>query len=449
MNIPLVRFADFSNKWEKQKFDDILKKYEDPVATPHDGYERLGVRSHVKGTFHSYVVPGSELETAQMHRVAADKMLFNITFAWEHAVAITDKADEGKLVSHRFPQFTFALEMDPKFFRYIVADDKFRYHLWLSSPGGAGRNRVLNIPEMLEYQTYLPQKLEQTRLADWFSHLDALIVQHQSKLEKLKTLKLSMLEKMFPKACADIPEVRFNGFTKPWQTICLKNIASEITRTDKTSQAPIMMITAAYGFIDQSDRYSFDNAGQSLAKYIVLKKGELAYNHGASKLRPYGSCFALEVDEVYHCFTIDGYNPYFVSRVLNNKKTEKPLRKLVTSGARTDGLLNISYEEYTTITIQLPEKEEQDKIASYFNFKNLEDLITLSQQELEKLQSIKKHCLKKCLSNTGGKLMLFEQEAAFETVIINLLYLKIWLGSGNSTLQNRRRFDSELETNSL
>lgn len=134
---------------------------------------------------------------------------------------------------------------------------------------------------------------------------------------------------------------------------------------------------------------------------------------------------------------------------MNNKKTEKPLRKLVTSGARTDGLLNISYEEYTTITIQLPEKEEQDKIASYFNFKNLEDLITLSQQELEKLQSIKKHCLKKCLSNTGGKLMLFEQEAAFETVIINLLYLKIWLGSGNSTLQNRRRFDSELETNSL
>ena len=96
-NIPQVRFSGFDKDWEKQKFDDILEKYEDPVATPHDGYERLGVRSHVKGTFHSYVAPGAELETAQMHRVAANKLLFNITFAWEHAVAITDEDDAGKL----------------------------------------------------------------------------------------------------------------------------------------------------------------------------------------------------------------------------------------------------------------------------------------------------------------------------------------------------------------
>ena len=397
-NFPKVRFSGFDKDWEKQKFDDILEKYEDPVETPHDGYERLGVRSHVKGTFHSYVAPGAELETAQMHRVAANKLLFNITFAWEHAVAITDEDDAGKLVSHRFPQFTFAPEMDPSFFRYVVADDKFRYHLWLSSPGGAGRNRVLNIPEMMEYQTYLPEKPEQIQLAGWFSHLDELLEHHQFKLEKLQNLKSSMLEKMFPQDGANVPAIRFNGFEKPWQTICLGDIATEITRTNKTSEAPIMMITAANGFIDQSERYSFNNAGQSLAKYITLKKGELAYNHGASKLRPFGSCFALDVDEaripyVYHCFTISDHNPYFVSRVLNNKETEKQLRKLVTSGARMDGLLNISYEEYTTVSIQLPERDEQDRIADYF--RNLETLIVLCQQELDKLQSLKKGLLEK------------------------------------------------------
>ena len=397
-NIPMVRFAAFAHEWEKQKFDDILDKYEDPVATPHDGYERLGVRSHVKGTFHSYVAPGAELETAQMHRVAADKMLFNITFAWEHAVAITAENDAGKLVSHRFPQFSFAPEMYPKFFKYVVADEKFRYHLWLSSPGGAGRNRVLNIPEMLQYETHLPKKQEQICIAEWFGNLDNLIAQHQSRLEKMQSIKSSMLEKMFPKDGADVPKVRFGGFYKPWRTVHLKDVAFEITRTDKTSTAPIMMITAANGFIDQSDRYSFDNAGQSLSKYIVLRKGELAYNHGASKLRPFGSCFALEVEEaripyVYHCFSINEHNPYFVSRVLNNKETEKQLRKLVTSGARMDGLLNISYEEYTTLTIQLPEKEEQDRIADYF--KSIENMISLCQQELEKLQSLKKGLLEK------------------------------------------------------
>ena len=59
-----------------------------------------------------------------------------------------------------------------------------------------------------------------------------------------------------------------------------------------------MMITANNGFIEQSERYAFDNAGESLKKYILLQKGELAYNHGASKLRPFGSCFALTTEEL-------------------------------------------------------------------------------------------------------------------------------------------------------
>ena len=58
-----------------------------------------------------------------------------------------------------------------------------------------------------------------------------------------------------------------------------------------------------------------------------------------------------------------------------------------------DGLLNISYEEYTTVSVQLPERDEQDRIAEYF--KNLETLIALCQQELDKLQSLKKGLLEK------------------------------------------------------
>lgn len=130
---------------------ELIERYEDPVETPHDGYERLGIRSHAKGTFHSYVEAGKELEAAKMHRVAAYKFILNITFAWEHAVAITDKSDEGKLVSHRFPQFSFNDELKSHFFKYYMLDKKFREHLELSSPGGAGRNRVLKISDMMKY----------------------------------------------------------------------------------------------------------------------------------------------------------------------------------------------------------------------------------------------------------------------------------------------------------
>ena len=136
-----------------------------------------------------------------------------------------------------------------------------------------------------------------------------------------------------------------------------------------------------------SERYSTNNAGQSLKKYILLEKGELAYNHGASKLRPYGSCFALTTEEkaripfVYHCFSTETENSEFLSIVLNGKAVEKQLRRIVSSGARMDGLLNISFDEYTSIPVMLPRKDEQDRIAEYF--KNLDHHITLHQSKAE------------------------------------------------------------------
>ena len=172
-------FATSTFSWEQRKFGEITSKYENPVPTPHDGYYRLGIRSHAKGTFHSYVAKGQELETAQMHRVAAGNFIVNITFGWEHAVAITDKNDAGKLVSHRFPQFSFAEGMVPEFFRYVIVDEKFRHHLWLASPGGAGRNRVLKLDEMLNYLMRFPSRDEQIKIAEFFRHLDNLITLHQ------------------------------------------------------------------------------------------------------------------------------------------------------------------------------------------------------------------------------------------------------------------------------
>ena len=118
---PDIRFKGFTDDWEQRKLGELLEKYEDPVETPHDGYERLGIRSHAKGTFHSFVESGEELNSARMHRVAANKFILNITFAWEHAVAITDKNDEGKLVSHRFPQFSFDKCLKSNFFKYVFA----------------------------------------------------------------------------------------------------------------------------------------------------------------------------------------------------------------------------------------------------------------------------------------------------------------------------------------
>lgn len=195
--VPEIRFNGFTHDWEQRKLSELLEKYEDPVETPHDGYERVGIRSHAKGTFHSFVEPGKELDTAKMYRVAADKFILNITFAWEHAVAITDNNDAGKLVSHRFPQFSFNPKLKPHFFKYLMLDKKFREHLELSSPGGAGRNRVLKISDMLKYEIKLPSIEEQIKIGEYFDSLDHLITLHQRQCDELKKMKKYMLQNMF------------------------------------------------------------------------------------------------------------------------------------------------------------------------------------------------------------------------------------------------------------
>mgnify|MGYP002739695526 CR=1 FL=1 len=204
-----------------------------------------------------------------------------------------------------------------------------------------------------------------------------------------------------------VPRIRFKGFEEDWEQRKLGEVVNEITRTDENSDAPVMMITASDGFINQSERYSTDNAGQSLRRYILLERGELAYNHGASKLRPYGSCFALTTEEkarvpfVYHCFSTEREEPELLSLVLNGKSVELQLRKIVSSGARMDGLLNISFEEYSSIPINLPIKLEQTKIVDFF--RSLDKVISLHQRKLEKLKILKKAMLEKMFPKNGEK----------------------------------------------
>ena len=204
-----------------------------------------------------------------------------------------------------------------------------------------------------------------------------------------------------------VPRIRFKGFEEDWEQRKLGEIVREVTRVDENSKAPVMMITANDGFIEQSERYSTDNAGKSLKKYILLKKWELAYNHGASKIRPFGSCFALtratniRIPFVYHCFLALEDNPEFLEQTLNGKNVENQLRKIVSSGARMDGLLNISFQEYTSIFIRCPIRKEQDKIAILI--KSIDHLITLHQRKLEKLKIIKKSMLENLFPKNGVK----------------------------------------------
>ena len=198
------------------------------------------------------------------------------------------------------------------------------------------------------------------------------------------------------------PKLRFPEFKEPYRSARLGEIAVLINRTDPKSAAPIMMLSAGNGFIMQSDKYSRYNAGQSLKKYILLKKGELAYNHGASKAKQFGCCYELLEDEalipyVYHCFKVDKneYTPY-VAFLLNNPKIDRQLKRLVSSSARMDGLLNISFKDYMGINLSLPPYAEQKQVSDFI--KRIDERIVIQEQLISSLKKYKRGLINEILS---------------------------------------------------
>lgn len=194
---PELRFPGFTDAWEQRKLESLFTKYEDKVNTPDSGYWRLGLRSHCKGTFHTYVDAGHELETTEMYRVKAGNFILNITFAWERALAVTNNEDQGKLVSHRFPQFKPNSELAIDFFKHTLMDKRFKHHLELSSPGGAGRNKVLKVSDMLKYELLVPSVQEQNIISSFLNKFDYIITLHQRKLDHLQLQKKALLQQMF------------------------------------------------------------------------------------------------------------------------------------------------------------------------------------------------------------------------------------------------------------
>ena len=396
-NKPAIRFKEFTDAWEQRKLGEVSESYSG--GTPSVGVkEYYGgqipfIRSaEINSEITELFLTEEGLKKSSARLVAMGDILYALYGATSGEVG---RARLRGAINQAILAINPHTGYDSEYLAQWLRKSK---HSIIETylQGGQGNLSGTIVKELL---VDFPSLKEQRAIGDFFSQLDHLITLHQRKYDKLQVLKKAMLEKMFPKNGSSVPEIRFKGFTDAWEQRKLGEVVKEVTRNDPTSEAPIMMITANNGFIEQSERYAFDNAGESLKKYILLQKGELAYNHGASKLRPFGSCFALTTAEsaripfVYHCFSAENQNAEFLSIELNGSEVESQLRKIVSSGARMDGLLNISFDEYSTVTVLLPDIKEQEHIADFFH--NLDHLITLHQRELEKLQNIKKSMLEK------------------------------------------------------
>lgn len=207
-------------------------------------------------------------------------------------------------------------------------------------------------------------------------------------------------------------------FPADWDTGKLKNLVTPLTGKAGDDEYEILSITAGKGFVRQADKFGRNIAGKQYENYIILKKGDFSYNKGNSKTYPQGCVYMLEdCDEavapnVFNSFRFKHgsvpafYKQLFISGYLNHQ-----LYRLINSGVRNDGLLNLYDEDFYSCIVPVPSVDEQHKIAEILT--QCDKVIDLKKQLVEEKRRRKKWLMQKLLSvNNTKKLSKIKDVAA-------------------------------------
>lgn len=209
-----------------------------------------------------------------------------------------------------------------------------------------------------------------------------------------------------------VPKLRFPEFgtSEGWKKYKLRELADRITKKVGDNKLVTLSISAGIGFVSQAEKFSRDISGKQYCNYIYLKKGEFSYNKGNSKTFPQGCIYELkEYDEaaVPNAFISFRFKenlvPSFYQGYFDSNFHGKQLVRFITSGARSDGLLNISPTDFFSIVLPTPvKKEEQRKIADCLS--SIDDLIDAESRKLRALEKYKKGLMQKLFPAEGKTL---------------------------------------------
>ena len=194
-----------------------------------------------------------------------------------------------------------------------------------------------------------------------------------------------------------------------WEQRKLGEVATRVTRKNKNLESTLpLTISARLGLVDQISYFDKRIASSNLTNYILLNRGEFAYNKSYSNGYPFGTVKRLNrydkgvIPSLYIAFMPNTIfiNSDFMEMYFETSLWHKEVSARASEGARNHGLLNISPSDFMDIYMKIPEKiEEQKKIAKFLE--DFDSLITLHQRKLEHLQEQKKGLLQKMFPKNG------------------------------------------------
>lgn len=257
--------------------------------------------------------------------------------------------------------------------------------------------KTIGIPYFKKLKIALPPYNEQAEIAKILTTWDEAITTIEQLLTNSKKQKKALTQMLFSS------KKRFCGFNNEWIFKTINEVANRIQRKSDGNEHPILTISSLSGFVRQDERYSRYMAGESVKNYILLEKGEFAYNKGNSKTYEFGCIFDLEtydsglVPHVYVCFKLKkGMSHRYFKYLFEADYLKPQLGRLVNTGVRNNGLLNIKPSEFMTTKVPVPSLEEQEKIADVLHAAT--EIIKELQQKLSALKQEKKALMQQLLT---------------------------------------------------
>ena len=386
----------FATTWEQRTFDEFV------YASGSRNADNLDLESHSVSNTSGFVPQSEQFENGGT-MAEADKTAYWIvepgSFAYNPA-----RINVGSIGYLATRENVIVSSLYEVFRSDETCDDRFLWH-WLKSALFAKQIEALQeggvrlyffFDKLLKSEITMPSIREQSIIGSLFDRLDSLIALHQRKHEKLKTVKQSLLEKMFPKEGEDVPEIRFEGFTDPWEQRTFDEfVYASGSRNADNLDLESHSVSNTSGFVPQSEQ--FENGGTMAeadkTAYWIVEPGSFAYNPARINVGSIGYLATREnviVSSLYEVFRSDETcDDRFLWHWLKSALFAKQIEALQEGGVR----LYFFFDKLLKSEITMPSIREQSIIGSLFD--RLDSLIALHQRELDILKNLKQALLEK------------------------------------------------------
>ena len=406
-NTPEIRFEGFTDPWEQRKLGELLlfqNGFNGSSESFGSGIPLISVMDVLDDEFitHETVRGKARLnyEEASRYCVEYGDVLFQRS-SENQEDAGTSNVYLDQHVPSAFGGFVIrgkkVDEYNPIFIKYLLGSSFIREQITHRAQGAQHIN--VSQDTLAGVVLLMPSMREQEAVGLVFLHLANLITLHQRKHEKLCTVKKSMLDKMFPKPGETEPEIRFEGFTDPWEQRKLGEFSKKITTKNADGGlSETFTNSAEQGVISQLDYFDHDITNNAnISGYYVVQPDNFVYNPRISVTAPCGPINRNRLNRagvmspLYTVFSVDeSVDKAYLEHYFKTSRWHDFMFLEGNSGARSDRF-SISDTTFFEMPIWCPKIPEQRAIAK--QLETTDSLITLHQRKLELLRNIKKSLL--------------------------------------------------------